>query len=719
MPPKKIKTQRANEKNPVNKTRKAPVIVAVNKWYDVPVDEKIFGDTPVLNEDNMNATYANRREHLTNWMIRLLQQNPNKQDFRICNQKSGNVKGDLKIKDDIYLSTIPKDAASIKTLVDYYAFDYAGVTNQVNPQFLNSPKFVFNNGNYVDLSKYKLHQMNASGNENSCGFFALLQAISPFYRALNYPAKIFITHEFRNSYVPTIIVNEKGAPMSTKEYKTPSMGGDATTNELDVVRAKYNEYDSETSARHKFMEYLNGSQNQSVTGISMHIRNSWFFGFNVVSISARTQNSVTGKYKFFKDEIEGPEHVDETIFICNISSVHYMTIGIEHAGKIEFVFNETNPDIKEMIDDISIKGTATDVVTKIETELSFENIDIIDVARKILNDQNTGVTIDVILNIPKSNTDVFAKELDFSILGLKMFTDNESTLGTDWNKILCLAFDHTTNKYYYVLSYKLSAADPNVEIYHVAGIAKVDKKLTISNNYVECGTIQYNNLTGVMDVKLDVCDLPAAPPKPPIIVAVPPNPTIVGVPPPAPPPNTIIVGITPDPTIVGLPANPSVDVPANPTIVGVSPDPNVAVPANPTIVGLPANPTIVGVSPDPNVAVPANPTIVAVPPPLGPPPKNVIPIVNLDENTCIILVKFKLDNGTLDVDSVNIDVDTCDTALPFPDDFSTIVPGQDYLFTINYDPANLYVSTVTDSKTQLQCDAEHNLKTKLDALFAA
>lgn len=633
MPPKKIRTQRANEKNPDNKTRKAPVIVAVNSWYNVPVDKKIFGETPVLDESNMNVTYANRREHLTNWMIRLLQQNPQKQDFRICNQKSGTITGDLQIKDNIYLSTIPKDADAIKTLtfVDYYAFDYAGVTNQADPQFLDSPKFVFNNSNYVDLSKYKLHQMNASGNENSCGFFALLQAISPFYRALNYPAKIFITHAFRNSYVPTIIVNEKGAPMSTKEYKTPSMGGDATTNELDVVRSKYNEYDSETAARHKFMEYLNGSQNQSVTGVSMHIRNSWFFGFNTVSISARTQNSVTGKYKFFKDEIEGPEHVDETIFICNISSVHYMTIGIENAGKIDFIFDETNPNIEEMINDISTKGTATDVVTKIEKDLTFETIDITVVARKILNDQKTGVTIDVILNIPKSNADTFAKELDFSIMGLKMFTDNESTLGKDFTKILCLAFDHTTNKYYYVLSYELSPTDPNVEIYRVAGIAKVDKKLTISNNYVECGTIQYNNLTGYMDVNLDVCDLPAAPPKPPNVVAAPP---------PAPPPN---------------------------------------------------------------------PTVVAMPP-----PKKAIRTATLDENKCAIFVKFKLDNGTLDVDSVNIDVDDCASALPFPDDFSKIVAGKDYLFTIDYDPANPYVSTVTESKIQLQCDAANNLKQKLN-----
>jgi hypothetical protein len=662
MPPKKNITKKTHEKvTPKNKTQKGPIIVAVNSWYDVPVDEKIFGKMPVLDESNMNVTYANRRQHLTDWMIRLLQQNPQKQDFRICNQKSGNVKGDLQIKDNIYLSTIPPNVKTL-TFVDYYAFDYGNqsdvMKNQLDPQFLNSPKFVFNNSNYVDLSKYKLHQMNASGNENSCGFFALLQAISPLYRALNYPAKIFITHEFRNSYVPTIIVNEKGAPMSTKEYKTPSMGGDATTNELDVIRAKYNEYDSETSARHKFMEYLNGSQNQSVTGISMHVRNSWFFGFNMVSISARTQTSVTGKYKFFKDEIEGPEHVDETIFICNISSVHYMTIGIEHAGKIEFVFNETNPDIKEMIDDISIKGTATDVVTKIETELSFENIDIIDVARKILNDQKTGVTIDVILNIPKSNADTFAKELDFSIMGLKMFTDNESTLGKDFTKILCLAFNHTTNKYYYVLSYELSPTDPNVETYRVAGIAKVDKKLTISNNYVECGTIQYNNLTGDMVVQLDVCDSLAAP------------------------------------TIISVPNTPPA---LTPKTASLGPPPKTAIP-------------IVPPGPPPKKAIPI------VPP--GPPPKTAVKSVPPGPSTCVILVKF---NGALDVESVNInpDVNNCKTALLFPDDFSKIVAGKDYLFTIEYDPANPSVSTVTESKTQLQCDATNNLKTKLDALFAA
>ena len=642
MPPKKT-NKKLEKATPKNKTQKAPVIVAVNSWHNVPVDEKIFGKMPVLDESNMNLTYTNRREHLTDWMIRLLQ-GVSKQDFRICNQKSGTVTvaDNFLIKDDIYLSTVPPDADAVKTLtfVDYYAFDYAGVTNQKDPQFLESPKFVFNNKDYVDLQKYGLHQMNASGNENSCGFFALLQAISPLYRALNYPAKIFITHEFRNNYVPTIIVNEQGAPMSTKDYKTPSMGGDATTNELDVIRAKYNEYDSETKERHKFIEYLNGSQNQSFTGISMHIRNSWFFGFNIVSISARTQRSVTGEYKFFKDEIEGPEPVIETIFICNISSAHYMTIGIENAaGEIDFVFDEEDPNIKQMIDDISVKGTASDVVKPIEQDLTFEGIEIKDVARKILDDQKTGVTIDIILNIPKSNTDAFTKDLDFSIMGLKMFTDNESTLGKDLNKILCLAFDHTTNKYYCVLSYELSTVDPNVETYHVASIAKNDKKLTIANNYVECGTIQYNNLTGNMNVKLDICDLPT-PPKS-IVVANPPG---------LPPPNTI-------------------------------------------------------------VAVPNIPPKTVI-------PKSTVSNTNLAANTCVILVKF---NGALDVESVNInpDVDNCKTASLFPDDFSKIVAGEDYLFTIEYDPANPSVSTVAESKIQIQCDDDHNLKTKLDALFAA
>lgn len=85
---------------------------------------------------------------------------------------------------------------------------------------------------------------------------------------------------------------------------------------------------------------------------------------------------------------------------------------------------------------------------------------------------------------------------------------------------------------------------------------------------------------------------------------------------------------------------------------------------------------------------------------------------------CVILVKF---NDTLDVESVNINPDAveCDKALLFPDDFATIVAGQDYLFTIEYDPANPSVSTVTESKTKLPCDDTNNLKTKLDALFAA
>lgn len=639
MPPKKT-TIKAMKVAPKNKTQKAPVIVAVNSPYNVTVDEKIFGKMPVLDESNMNVTYVNRREHLTDWMIRLLLQNPNKEDFRICNQKSGTVKvaDNLLIKDDIYLSTISKNASGIKTLnfVDYYAFDYAGVTNQLDPQFLNSPKFVFNEGNYVDLKPYDLHQMNASGIENSCGFFALLQAISPLYRALNYPAKIFITHEFRNSYVPTIIVNRQGAPMSTKPYKTPSMGGDATTNELDVIREKYNDYDSETSAKHYLIEYLNGSQNQSVTGISMHIRNSWFFGFNVVSISARTQNSVTGKYKFFKDEIQGPEKVNDTIFICNKTSAHYITIGIKNAaaaGKIDFVFDERKPDIKQMIDDISVKGTASDAVKPIEQDLTFENIKIKDVTRKVLNNETNSITIDIIFYKPETNTEAFKQDLNFSIMALKTFTDNETTLGKVFNKILCLAFDHNTQTYYYVLSYELSATDPKVEIYHVASIAKVDKNLTISNGYADCGTIQYHNTTGAMVVKLDVCNLPT-------------------------PPKSTVVAVSKTPVVAA-------------TII----------------------------------------------PPV-PPSKTVIPIAPLGSSTCVILVKF---NGALDVESVNINPDAveCDKALPFPDDFATIVAGQDYLFTIEYDPANPSVSTVTESKTKLPCDATNNLKQKLDALFAA
>ena len=672
MPPKKT-TIKAMKVAPKNKTQKASVIVAVNSWYNVPVDKSIFGEMPVLDDSNMNVTYVNRRDHLTDWMIRLLLQNPNKVDFKICNQKSGTVKvaDNFLIKDDIYLSTIPKNAAAIKTLnfVDYYAFDYGNETdvmkNQIDAKFLNSPKFVFNDGNYVDVSKYDLHQMNASGNENSCGFFAGLQAISPLYRALNYPAKLFITHEFRNNYVPTIIVNEKGAPMSTKDYKTPSMGGDATTNELDVIRAKYNEYDSETSAKHKFMEYLNGSQKGVFTGISMHIRNSWFFGFNVVSISARTQNSVTGKYKFFKDEIEGPEKVNDTIFICNKSSAHYMTIGIENAaGKIDFVFNEGDAGIKQMIDDISVKGTASDVVKPIEQDLTFENIEINYVSRKILDDQKTGVTIDVILYKPKSVTVVFPRELHFTITGLKMYTDNEITLGNYFTKILCLAFDRINDKYYYVSSYKLSATDPNIETYHVAGIAKNDKKLTIANGYADCGTIQYNNKTGEIVTKLDVCDLPT-------------------------PPKSTVVAITNNPTVV--------------TTTNIPPVP-------------PQNPTVVAVSNIPPVP-PQNPTVVTT---TNIPPKTVIPIVPIGPSTCVILVKFKLNNGTLDVDSVNINADAnaCNSALPFPDDFATIIAGQDYLFTIEYDPANPSVSAVTESKTQLTCDATNNLKQKLDALFA-
>ena len=129
--------------------------------------------------------------------------------------------------------------------------------------------------------------------------------------------------------------------------------------------------------------------------------------------------------------------------------------------------------------------------------------------------------------------------------------------------------------------------------------------------------------------------------------------------------------------------------------------------------------------------------------PLGPPPTDVIPIpkstfVAVSKTplgpstaagggptdapiqpssagpTYVIPVKFKRDpSGTLDVDSVNIDVDECSGALPFPDEFSTIVDGQDYLFTIDYDPATPYTSTVKDSKIGLTCSSLNNFKTKL------
>ena len=58
-----------------------------------------------------------------------------------------------------------------------------------------------------------------------------------------------------------------------------------------------------------------------------------------------------------------------------------------------------------MIDDISIKQTATDVVKTIETGLIFENIETDPVSRKILNDtKKMGLIIDIILYKPKNST---------------------------------------------------------------------------------------------------------------------------------------------------------------------------------------------------------------------------------------------------------------------------------------------------------------------------
>ena len=271
-----------------------------NGWYNKNIDADKL-PLPVLNADNMEETYQNRREHLTNWMIKILTTSKI-MDFLICNQKQTSDENDLPIKNNVYLSPINAGTIRNLTFVDYYAFDYHNETTQADSKFLNPPKFGFEDKNqeFVDIKKYNFHQMNASSDDNSCGFFALLQAISPLYRALNSPAKLHITRIFRNSYVPQIIVNKNGAPMSTTAYKPAVMGGDAQTNELEMIRAEYNEYDSETSGRYNLIEYLNGTQNTQPTRASMHIINSRFFGYNMVSISKVKQSYTSGKYKFFK-----------------------------------------------------------------------------------------------------------------------------------------------------------------------------------------------------------------------------------------------------------------------------------------------------------------------------------------------------------------------------------------------------------------------------------
>lgn len=91
----------------------------------------------------------------------------------------------------------------------------------------------------------------------------------------------------------------------------------------------------------------------------------------------------------------------------------------------------------------------------------------------------------------------------------------------------------------------------------------------------------------------------------------------------------------------------------------------------------------------------------------------------LKTNEFPIIVEFSKDaTGVLSVKTVNIDVNDCASAIPFPDDLTAIDSTKQYLFTIQYDPANPFISKVAESKTNLDCSPANNFKTKLGELFA-
>lgn len=91
----------------------------------------------------------------------------------------------------------------------------------------------------------------------------------------------------------------------------------------------------------------------------------------------------------------------------------------------------------------------------------------------------------------------------------------------------------------------------------------------------------------------------------------------------------------------------------------------------------------------------------------------------LKTNEFPIIVEFSKDaTGVLSVKSVNIDVNDCASAIPFPNDLTAIDIAKQYLFTIQYDPANPFISKVAESKTNLDCSPANNFKTKLGELFA-
>ena len=86
-------------------------------------------------------------------------------------------------------------------------------------------------------------------------------------------------------------------------------------------------------------------------------------------------------------------------------------------------------------------------------------------------------------------------------------------------------------------------------------------------------------------------------------------------------------------------------------------------------------------------------------------------------NTCFILVKFKKDVGTVDIESIKTDFTECAGAQIFTGDFKTMDFTKEYLFEFELDPTNPHASNVTQSSDITTCTP--TLKTQLDSLFSS
>jgi hypothetical protein len=679
----------------------------INNWYTVNWDSTNFATKPVLDESNMNNTYKNRRTHLQDWIKHILINPPTDEDilkifkntnltvavgkdewscsactsinasnktkcelcdtqknsalkihdtstfiendwksdsFQICHKSPG-IADSLKIGTDSYLSKtkgMTLENFNKLQLTDYYANDYDNINNfvsnllhQENPTFLNSKQF--DKTQYNIATNLNLIQMNSSGHQNSCGFHGFLQAISPLFRALNASAKKFVAHEFRNKYIPMVIVNTDGAAMVSTTMRTSD---NIDINELLKIRDEYNGITSADAFGNNFKNLnlktrlvdilmnsandpnhnSNEPYNEHITPVLFVDLNSQFFGYNVLLLSAVKQIGVTGDYKFTKSSPLYPTL--ETIIINNPSSIHYRTIGYDNI----FVFDEKIPDVKTTIESLQKEFTGAEDVTRV-IDVTFNGVETEFITRRILSDATN--TININIRKPKNASQKFDNKIDASIKTMKIFTDAKITLSD--NEILCDAYDTKNKKYYYVLSINSKNV---IDTYVVANVANNSDDLTITD-YNNCGTIEYDNKNGKVTLKLDECKS----------------------------------------------ASSSAAGGQTSTIVSITPGQNFK---------------------------PLN---------FRKPPRTTTS--TLKTNEFPIIVEFSKDaTGMLSIKSVNIDVNDCASAIPFPDDLTTIDFAKQYLFTIQYDPANPFISTVAESKTGLDCSTANNFKNKLSELFA-